>query len=692
MSSATTERFLRAALLAAAAIGGCASPPAAPPGDPDPQLPALRFEGNRAFSETALREAHAEELSRYAARGARRADVDDLAFAVEEYYRERGYHFAAAEYLHTAAGYTIRIDEGPRVTVADVRIDGAAAFPVERLRALADFPAEGLPGFSERLYVAHRVQACADAIAREYVAHGYHEVRVEKPAVELLEGGSRARITITLREGPQYVLERIEFADVPHLAAETIEARIGYLRNAAYAAHARNEIERVVEDTYADEGYPDARVTAEEKLADAAEPRARVAVTLVLRARPGPRTVVRDIVIRGNTRTAEGLILARMTLAPGDLYCGTAVRRSFRRLFSTGLFSSVDIRLSPAAAPDEGGGAAQRDLIVEVAEAPTLEYFFELGYGSYDLVRAKAGVRKKNLLGNGLAARAEIMGSVRGAETTLGLTVPWLFRSEWSADLPVTFLYREEPSYTIMEGATRLKLSRELAPDLEGGATYRFSLSRIEKSDAIELHDEQSDLRLGAAGPFLSYDSRDDFFTPASGARVRLFGELGAPALGGEIDFWHAGVTAAGFLEVLAGTVVGARAQHEWIVPFDGTGRIPIQERLFNGGENSVRSFTQSELGPRDSGGTPVGGEVRTTLTLELRQRVYGHLSAAVFGDYGNVAISGARPFEGFRTAVGGGLRYNLPIGPLRLDVGVNPRPRADEDAYVIHFAVGMPF
>jgi outer membrane protein assembly complex protein YaeT len=691
LSSATTKRFLRAACLAAAAACGCAGPSAAP-AEADPRLPALRFEGNRAFSEAALREAHAEELARYAARGARRADVDDLAFAIEEYYREHGYPFAAAEYLRTAAGYTLRIAEGPRVTVEEVRIEGAAAFPPERLRALASLPEEGLPGFAVRPYVAHRVQACAAAIAREYAAHGYHEAAVEKPAVEFLEDGSRARVTIRLREGPQYVLERIASAGVPHLAPEAVEARIGYLRAAAYTAEARNELERAVEDLYADEGYPDARVATEEQIAGAAEPRARVAVTLVLHARPGPRTVVRAIIIRGNTRTAEGLILARMACGPGDLYRGAAVRRSFRRLFSTGLFASVDIRLSPAAAEAADGAAAERDLIVEVAEAPTLEYFFELGYGSYDLVRGKAGIRKKNLLGNGLAARAEIMGSVRGAEATVGLTAPWLFRSEWSADLPVTFLYREEPSYTIMESTTRLKLSRELAADLEGGAMYRFSLSSIEKYNVVELYGEQSDLRLGAAGPYLSYDSRDDFFTPSSGARVRLFGELGAPPLGSEIDFWHAGIAASAFVPLLSGTVLGANARHEWIAPFNDTARIPIQERLFNGGENSVRSFKQSKLGPRDSGGKPAGGEVRTTLSLELRQRVLGHLSAAAFGDYGNVALAAARPLEGFRAAVGGGLRYNLPIGPLRLDVGVNPRPRKEEDAYVIHFAVGMPF
>ena len=691
---ATDRRACTAGLLAAILCGCASPPPAGPaaPGDAAAELPSLVFEGNRAFSDAALRDAHPEELARFAERAGRKADVDDLAFVIEEYYRERGYHFAAARYALTGTGYMIHIDEGPRVTVADVRIRGAAAIPVDRLLALLDLPSAGLPAFGTYLYVAHRVDAFARALAQEYIAHGHHDVKVDKPAVEFSRNNSRARVSITLREGPQYVLAHIDLAEVPHISSETIEARIGYLRNAAYVLHTRSEIARGVEDLYADEGYPDARVTVQEHIPEAAERGARVPVSLTLRARPGPLTFLREIDIRGAERTAPGLILSRMTIAAGDRYRGAEVRRSFRRLFAMGLFSSVDIRLSPAPPPEEAGDTAERDLIVEIAEAPTLQYFFELGYGSYDMARGKAGVRKKNLMGQGLIARAEILGSVRGAEATVGLTVPWFLRSDWSVDLPLTLLYREEPSYTLVEQTARFTLSRDLAPNLTGGATYRFSRSRVRKSDVIDPTTKETNLRLGAAGPFLEYDSRDDVFAPTGGARVRLFGEAGTRELGGAIDFWHTGVSASAFLQLFAGTVIGAHAHNEWSVPFHRTDRMPIQERLFSGGENSVRSFTQSKLGPRDAGGTPIGGEVRTTLSLELRQRIFGPLSVAAFGDYGNVAISASKPFKGFRTAVGGGVRYALPIGPLRLDVGVNPRPRSGEDAYVIHFAVGMPF
>src|SRR5262249_16977490 len=119
---------------------------------------------------------------------------------------------------------------------------------------------------------------------------------------------------------------------------------------------------------------------------------------------------------------------------------------------------------------------------------------------------------------------------------------------------------------------------------------------------------------------------------------------------------------------------------------------IPIQERLFNGGENSVRSFTQDDVGPHDADGDPEGGEVRNLASIELRQRIWRSFSGAAFFDYGNVGLTTSDAFHDFRPALGIGLRYGLPIGPFRVDVGFNPAQRSGEDLYAIQVAVGMPY
>src|SRR6185503_7143091 len=115
---------------------------------------------------------------------------------------------------------------------------------------------------------------------------------------------------------------------------------------------------------------------------------------------------------------------------------------------------------------------------------------------------------------------------------------------------------------------------------------------------------------------------------------------------------------------------------------------------FFNGGENTVRSFKEDELLPAGTTGDPQGGETATTLNLELRRMITDNLAGALFFDYGNLTevVQDYFDFPGFRSGVGVGLRYALPIGPVRLDFGVNPDPKDGEDEAVLHFSVGFPF
>jgi outer membrane protein assembly factor BamA len=81
-----------------------------------------------------------------------------------------------------------------------------------------------------------------------------------------------------------------------------------------------------------------------------------------------------------------------------------------------------------------------------------------------------------------------------------------------------------------------------------------------------------------------------------------------------------------------------------------------------------VRSFAERKLGPRDSGENPLGGEFYTVFNAELTFPVYGALQGAVFTDAG------------------------MPIGPLRLDYGLNPDPQEGEDTGAFHFSFGFAF
>src|SRR5205823_344593 len=115
-------------------------------------------------------------------------------------------------------------------------------------------------------------------------------------------------------------------------------------------------------------------------------------------------------------------------------------------------------------------------------------------------------------------------------------------------------------------------------------------------------------------------------------------------------------------------------------------------ERFFNGGSRSVRSFAERELGPKDISGYPIGGETFTTLNIEYIFPLVGDLNMAIFADAGSVGRHVDDGAGRLRYGIGGGLRYKLPVGPLRLDYGVNPSPAEGEAMGAFHFSFGFAF
>jgi outer membrane translocation and assembly module TamA len=129
------------------------------------------------------------------------------------------------------------------------------------------------------------------------------------------------------------------------------------------------------------------------------------------------------------------------------------------------------------------------------------------------------------------------------------------------------------------------------------------------------------------------------------------------------------------------------------IEPYGGSDDIPFYLRLFAGGPGSVRGFAVRRLGPLDKEGDPIGGKSLIEGSAELRFPIAGQFAGAVFVDAGKVfRDSFTYKLHALRYAVGTGIRYNTPVGPLRLDVGFILDRRADEDFGRVEFSIGQAF
>jgi outer membrane protein assembly factor BamA len=212
-----------------------------------------------------------------------------------------------------------------------------------------------------------------------------------------------------------------------------------------------------------------------------------------------------------------------------------------------------------------------------------------------------------------------------------------------------------------------------------------------------------------------TYDSRSDLFFPLRGQRSFISAEYADSFLGSDITLTRLTGGVRFFYSLTNSTVLAMRYRTGLIIPGKDDFIPPIAERFFNGGENTVRSFRQSELGPKDANGEPTGGLANNVINIELRQQLIGNLTGSLFFDYGNVSPNRTREergkptydsrsdimsdtfneyFKDFRPGVGFGLQYQLPVGPARIDFAWNPDQDTDrdEDFFVFHFSVGMAF
>jgi len=679
----------------------------------------LAVEGSDALGRATIERAIAFELDEFERSGFDPSFADDAAFQALLLYREQGYPWAEVDFALEEAGerprLVLRVSEGPRVLLDEERFAVQGARELARDEVLSLFLAErgGLLAGDEQAYVADRVEAGRAALERAYLDRGYQEVRVPPPQVRFSEDRTRARLSVTVEEGPRYVCGDVAWdgSELPpalraELRAEAERFPLGEETKDGAAAERRPytprvpfELQAALLEHLADAGRPDAAV----EVTPEPEPEraGRRAVALRVRVSPGPAVVVGALAVRGNERTRAELVLSRLRLSPGDPWSHARVQESVRRLYRTGLFRRVDLE-ARGPGEEDAGGTLVRDLDVVVDEAPTRELFVEPGYGSWELFRLKAGLRERNVLGSGRQLRVEGDVAVRALRGQIALRDPWLFENDVDlvGDLTLTYDERQNPAFTHRSTGAGAFVTEEWSEDESTTLGYQFRRSAIFDVDVLdaeldEVNDALDDVDLSSIRLSHRSDRRDNPLLPTRNTYLETSLEWGDRSLGSELDFLRGKLTLAGYRSFGPRTVLAAAFRTGVIRPLGPADTIPLQERFFNGGENTVRSFLESELGPADSDGNPLGGEAFHVANLELRRRLgETHLELALFYDVGDLVAEAADwgHFGDLRSGVGLGLRYILPIGPLRLDVATNPDPHEGEDDFAVHFAIGFAF
>lgn len=646
-----------------------------------------RFVGDDSFHDFELRRVVEDMLLDYEKDTSRESILVDAASDLHDWYVGQGFPEARVRYRidpsMTPTRVVFETEEGPRVTVADVHIKHNEAFRAAELLPLWSRTKSGLLGTGDPYFVESDLAAFALAMKGKYMDSGFLDVEVTGPFIEREKGATEARISYEVTEGPRFILTEVTVTNAlsEPLGGFATENLLGKPYQTVELSTVRENLRKRLQDR----GYPNPTVRVDvEVFRDAANK--SFTVHAKIDGEPNARRRIRSVRIEGNERTAHRIIARRVEFKEGEWYDGSKVDATLRSLYLTGIFSKVEVVREETEDPD--GDV----LVVRLTETRSREVGVLIGYGSYERARAALFFADHNLFGIGQSLRVGGKVSQRSYGADITWTEPRLWATETGLSVTTFIKRREEPTYTDISRGLSAALSRRILP----GTQVRLGYS-IEDRDGSDIDPSlrsliQSEFVVGKVFSELAYDDMDSRLIPTKGKRAMLRFEHADPDLGGDLRFNRVSLQSAWHYPIATGWVFSLGAQSALIWPGLGN-TLPVQERFFNGGESSVRSFKESQLGPRTALGNPSGGQFRNVFNAELRFPLFGPIEGACFADAGNIGTDADEfGLSNMRYALGGGIRFVLPIGPVRFDAGWNPSPDDTERDYALHISVGYPF
>lgn len=671
----------------------------------------VRFSGVTAFNDGDLGDALADPFDTLQQEGVTNATADDAAFFLELFYRKNGYPFAEGSYrIAGPKELLLIVEEGPLVALGDIRFTGNEHFkdPSNFQQYIIGTTRERFPASRTQLpYVEADVQKGVDLVQRFYLAEGFLDVKTAAPVVEYVDGRTKANVSVAVSEGQAYHFGAVALEGPLVFGEPEVRGLIDDQTKLPYTKPRVDSMRRKLEDYYRQRGYFTAQVTAEsDPLTAGAD--GRTPVRFVIEA--GPLYHFDGTRITGVDRLKPQFLANRFRGLSGQVYDPAKLDEIYQSMIRTGLFNIL--RVEPVPQPD---GTLRLD--IDVKEAKSREVGFSVGYGTFEGAMLGVELRDRDFRGTGRPISLSLDYSTRTVSGEILYLDPYLFETKNELRVRLNAQTRTLDGYEKEEVRGLLEIARPITKQLRVSAFLLTQKDTISNLEIDPLNAGPLDYATNSLGVTASLDLRDNPVSPTRGLITNLSFDAASTAFGGDLDFLRGTfrftylqpigkntrmTLAAGFRAGIiypygssadSAGVDGRRSPSR--PPNSAGSRFPIDERFFNGGSTTVRSFSERELGPYDlKSGNPIGGEAFTIFNLEYIFPLFlADLRGAVFFDAGNLLPKAKDfSFDNERYGIGAGLRYNLPIGPLRLDYGVNPSPKSHEAFGAFNFSFGFAF
>lgn len=629
----------------------------------------------------------------------------DSANKLREFYKSKGYNEAQiTPELKTLEDGRVdvifQINENLRMKINKVTFEGNTVYSSWTMKnTIANRWSVLSSIFDMGLYEPGELENDKVRLRELFWNKGYLDFKVEEIQVSQLEKSPEyVDLNFKIYEGVPYKIGKITIAGAKIFSAEQLMEMVRLREGQTFDNRLEQETTKDISGLYQTLGHADV-VCRIERIPNFETK----FVDLNIVISEGRRYEVKDVIISGNKITKDKVIRRELVIQPGDPLDNNRIEASQSRLMGMGYFNKVD---AVSVNSDEIG---KRDVAFEVEEKSTFSFKIGGGYSDTDSLLGMAEISNSNFditdpqsyfQGGGQRFRLQGMFGLERMGFNADFTEPWLFDIPLRLDLSGYWNEYQYDYWYEQRGGGKFTLAKQFFDDFTSVALgYKLEYVRVfhvDRTESQEMRDSQGHWLVSQPSLSLTRDTRDNLLEPTSGYYLNFTSSITPQFLGSSENYYRLeakGSLYYSFLDKAIITHVGGKIGT--VSGFNYNDDVPIFERYFLGGGDSIRGFPYREIGHNDVNGHNLGGQSMLLVTAEVSHPIWNFIRGAAFVDIGNAWEKSYRyDMSGINVGAGYGLRIKVPYlnAPVRLDLAYPILNNQDDVKNTLRFHFNMGF
>jgi outer membrane protein insertion porin family len=683
---------------------------------PKPIIKEIVFEGNNQVTTKTLR----KKLDIKPGIIFNRQDFNKGLSKVKEYYVKKGFYETQVTYSIEPVSteeikVVVDIDEGKSGNVQNIIFKGFTKDEKSDLKEMMYVKKYNLltswmtgQGVFNKDALEQDRMTILDYLQNKGYADAYVEINILEA-----KDTNKVILEIVAHRGTLYRVGKVSFDGNKLIDDKDIESAITLKKGEIFSPEQVRGTQAGIQDKYGKKGYIESQVNYETALHEN-DP----VYDIMFHIDEGKCYKVGLIRIIGNEKTKSNVILRESLLVPGQTFDSRKLKATQNRLQNVGYFEDVNV-YAVKSSDDLGMGENFRDVYIEVKEKSTGSLNLFVGISSVEDVFGGVEISETNfnykgllymfsdglsaLRGGGEFLKGKVNIGKKQRSYELNWMTPYLKETLWRFGFDVSKsdskLTSEDFDTSVYGGS--VFVSYPLTNYWTYGARWRLRHTqtdvKLEKDpSAKELEEarqiEDSKGLLSGISTSLVYDSVDSSYKPRKG--IRSTPEVEFSGIGGKFYFFKVNYINTLYVPLYKQGTLKGRCDFRFLFPFGQTSKeeIPFSEKLFMGGETTVRGYKPFIIGPRMDNNKPLGGISSGLFSLELSHAVFRLMDVFVFADAGSVSAE-RLSISKIRYSVGVGTRIEVMSRvPITVGYGYPINPKQKEDRQGIFFSMGGQF